>query len=80
MFRCLIAKLLLCGCQSFIKESYLLTYHGYVSNDASNRNYRRTQTRNETSPPKGAGRTAQDLWKRTGSQPDTTTVGHNYGH
>ena len=26
MFRCLIAKLLLCGCQSFIKESYLLTY------------------------------------------------------
>jgi len=26
MFRCLIAKLLLCGCQSFfIKESYLLT-------------------------------------------------------
>jgi len=22
MFRCLIAKLLLCGCQSFIKESY----------------------------------------------------------
>ena len=29
MFRCLIAKLLLCGCQSFIKESYYYYYYYY---------------------------------------------------
>ena len=30
MFRCLIAKLLLCGCQSFIKENYYYYYYTVV--------------------------------------------------
>ena len=35
MFRCLIVKLWLCGCQSFIKESYYYYYYYYWINDCA---------------------------------------------